>query len=143
MRTVKPFSLLAALFLMAPVLAQGGYPTRASSGLSGQRRDLQRELEKELKLTEKQRKEWATIIGRYRPKVKTVQDKYAPKLVALRKQMQAMSTQMTQELKPTLDARRKELERVLTPEQRKKKQTLDAALKVAIQRRLVPGNRKP
>ena len=124
MRTVKPFSLLAALFLMAPVLAQGGYPTRASSGLTGQRRDLQRELEKELKLTEKQRKEWATIIGRYRPKVKTVQDKYAPKLVALRKQMQAMSTQMTLELKPTLDARRKELERVLTPEQRKKKQNV-------------------
>jgi Spy/CpxP family protein refolding chaperone len=143
MRTVKPFSLLAALFLMAPVLAQGRYPASASSGLSGQRRDLQRELEKELKLTEKQRQEWAVIIGRYRPKVKTVQDKYAPKLVALRKQMQTMSTQMTQELKPTLDARRKELERVLTPEQRKKKQTLDAALKVAIQRRLVPGNRKP
>lgn len=143
MRTVKPFSLLAALFLMAPVLAQGGDTTSASSRLSGQHRDLQRELEKELKLTEKQRKEWAEIIGRYRPKVKTVQDKHAPKLAVLRKQMQGISSQMTRELKPTLDARRKELERVLTPEQRKKKQTLEAALRVAIQRRLVSGNRKP
>jgi Spy/CpxP family protein refolding chaperone len=136
MRPVKTFSLLATFFLVVPVFGQGKKPISAPSHSLGQ-------LQKELKLTAKQKKEWTRIIGQYRPRVKTVQDKYVPRLTALHTQLQRVSGQMTQELRPTLEARRRELEAVLTPEQRKKKESLNAALKVAIQRRLATGNRRP
>ena len=142
MRTVKPFSLFCALLFVGPVFAQAKKSASTPPVTTDQRRSLQAELEKELKLTEAQKKKWTEIIGRYRPKVKAVQDKYAPKLEELRKQMRTLSSQASGELKPTLDARRKELDAVLTPEQRKKKATLDAALKAAIQRRSGSGNQK-
>ncbi|MCX6366424.1 MAG: Spy/CpxP family protein refolding chaperone [Armatimonadetes bacterium] len=142
MRTVKPFSLFCALLCVGPVFAQAKKSVGTAPAPTGQRRNLQAELEKELKLTEAQKKKWTEIIGRYRPKVKAVQDKYAPKLDELRKQMRTLSTKASGELKPTLDARRTELDAVLTPEQRKKKATLDAALKAAIQRRAGSGNQK-
>ena len=143
MRTVKPFSFFCALLFIGPVFAQAKKSAGTTPSVpTGQRRNLQAEIEKELKLTEAQKKKWTEIIGRYRPKVKAVQDKYAPKLEELRKQMRTLSSQASGELKPTLDARRKELDAVLTPEQRKKKATLDAALKAAIQRRVGSGNQK-
>jgi Spy/CpxP family protein refolding chaperone len=143
MRTVKPFSLLYTLLLVVPVFAQAKKPMGASTSGAGQRRNLQAELEKELKLTETQKKKWAEIISRYRPKVKDVQSKYAPKLAELQKQIRALNDKASSELKPTLDARRRELDAVLTPEQRKKKQALDATLKTTLQRRLGTGNRMP
>ena len=140
MRAVKPFLLLSALVLVVPALAQVKKKPSPTKAVVGTQRTLQAELEKKLKLTATQKKKWAEILSRYRPKVKAVQEKYASKLAELRKQQRSLSDKATAELKPTLDARRKELDAVLTPEQRKKKESLNAALKTANQRRA--GNQK-
>jgi gas vesicle protein len=140
MGTLKTFSLLGLALLTLPVSAQSSKSTKPTTASQS---TLEKTLEKELKLSEAQKKKWSEINGRYRPKIKAVRDKFTPEQERLQKQLKALTTKMAAELKPTLDARRKELDQVLTPEQKKKKEALNAALRAAIQRRLSGGNRRP
>ncbi|MGC4045904.1 MAG: hypothetical protein QM758_19100 [Armatimonas sp.] len=94
-----------------------------------------KELEKQIGITEAQRKKMEVIDKKYQPKFKTIDTKYRPQFVEIQKQMEplqkkavALQTKMNAEAKPVLDAMNKEKEACLSPDQVKKMRAIMAKI---------------
>lgn len=93
------------------------------------------ELEKQIGLTDAQRKKMEAVDKKYKPKFDALTAKYKPQASAITKQIEPLQKQLIQlqqkmnaEGKPTFDAMNKEKEAVLTPAQVKKMKAILAQL---------------
>lgn len=94
-----------------------------------------KELEKQIGITDAQRKKMEVIDKKYQPKFKTIDTKYRPQFAAIQKQIEPLQKKafgiqqkMNAEAKPVLDAMNKEKEAILSPDQVKKMKAIMAKI---------------
>ena len=75
------------------------------------------DLEKQIGLTDVQRKKMEALDKKYQPKFLAIKKKYQPQFEVIQKQAMQLQQKMNAEGKPTFDAMNKEKESVLTPAQ--------------------------
>jgi LTXXQ motif family protein len=93
------------------------------------------DLEKQIGLTDAQRKKMEAVDKKYQPKFEALNKKYQPQFMAIQKKIAPLQKQgiqlrdkMNAEGKPTFDAMNKEKEAVLSPDQVKKMKAILAKL---------------
>lgn len=93
------------------------------------------ELEKQIGITDAQRKKMEVVDKKYQPKFKAIDSKYRPQFTAIQKQMEplqkkafSLQQKMNAEAKPIMDAMNKEKEACLSPDQVKKMKAIMAKI---------------
>jgi hypothetical protein len=94
-----------------------------------------KELEKQIGLTDAQRKKMEAVDKKYQPKFKAIDGKYKPQFMALQKQIEPLQKKafelqqkMNAEAKPIMDTMNKEKEACMTPDQAKKMKAIFAKI---------------
>ncbi len=94
-----------------------------------------KELEKQIGLTDAQRKKMEAVDKKYQPKFKVIDGKYKPQFMALQKQIEPLQKKafelqqkMSAEAKPIMDAMNKEKEACMSPDQAKKMKAIFAKI---------------
>jgi hypothetical protein len=94
-----------------------------------------KELEKQIGLTDAQRKKMEAVDKKYQPRFKAIDSKYKPQFMALQKQIEPLQKKafelqqkMSAEAKPIMDTMNKEKEACMTPDQAKKMKAIFAKI---------------
>jgi uncharacterized protein with von Willebrand factor type A (vWA) domain len=94
-----------------------------------------KDFEKQIGLTDAQRKKMEVVDKKYQPKFKAIDGKYRPQFTALQKQMEPLQKKafelqqkMNAEAKPVMDAMNKEKEACMSPDQVKKMKAILAKI---------------